>query len=211
MSEPAVLCIWKSLLWYLLVFISGVRSLGLHTVFSSYHTACVGWFCVYAFSFFLATDVLWRCSLEVEMSVVSSVLNGMEILCVCVFVLPLTCCPCASDVPWRCCWGMAACCCGRQQTTWPSACLPPGKHVTRLICCWCKQFLFPLICTCIIPILSINKKQITSFSLTAAVDWCSITSLFLHLFLSLVAEQCQTVKWWDLKWGEAHVWCVMLR
>lgn len=33
------------------------------------------------------------------MSVVSSVLNGMEILCVCVFVLPLTCCPCVSDVP----------------------------------------------------------------------------------------------------------------
>ncbi len=88
-GEPAVLWILKSLLWLSwIVFISGVRSLGQHTVFRSRHAVFV-WvqICVYdAFSFFflffsfVATDVLWRCSQRADVCVWvrSSTLNGLQ-------------------------------------------------------------------------------------------------------------------------------------
>lgn len=52
--------------------------------------------------------------------------------CVCarmrMCVLLLTWCLCVADVPWRRCWRMAACSCGRQQTTRPCSRLPAGKY-----------------------------------------------------------------------------------
>lgn len=71
----------------LVCFISGVRSSGLHAVFSIYHTV-FEWIrtCVCdAFSFFVATDVLWRCSQRIDVCVwvLSSILNGVQAFFVC--------------------------------------------------------------------------------------------------------------------------------
>lgn len=79
--------------------------------------------------FFVTTDVLGWCSQRVVVCVKSNNWNSLQgVFC------SVMRCPCAADVPWRCCWGVAARGCGRQQTTWPSACLPPGKRPILLIC-----------------------------------------------------------------------------
>lgn len=81
--------------------------------------------------FFVTTDVLGWCSQRVPVRVKCNNLNSVQ-----AFFCSFMCCPCATDVPWRCCRGVATRGCGRQQTTWSSTCLPPGKHTVSLICSW---------------------------------------------------------------------------